>query len=134
MPSANLDFVRSIYAAWQRGDWTSVEWADPAIELVLADGPDPGSFTGVDEMAEAWRSRASAWEGVRFAPDEFREIDDERVLVFARRGGRGKTSGVDLTKMRTRAAHLFHVRAGKVTKIVVYLNPDRALADLGLST
>jgi hypothetical protein len=51
--SANLELVRSIFEAWGRGDFASVEWADPQLEMVLADGPDPGSFKGLANVAEA---------------------------------------------------------------------------------
>ena len=65
--------------------------------------------------------------------DEYRELDDERVLVLIHWGGRGKTSGLEIEQMRTKGAQLFHVRGGKVTRFVTYWDGERALADLGLA-
>ena len=46
--------------------------------------------------------------------------------------GRGKTSGLELSQIRTQGAHLFHIRDGKVTRLVLYWDRDLVLADLGL--
>jgi ketosteroid isomerase-like protein len=125
--------VRSIYAEWGRGDYSSTYWADPEIEYVHADGPAPGSWKGLAEMAEGWRGFLSVWEDVRADAEEYRELDSERVLVLFLMGGRGKTSGLETAQLRTRGANLFHVRGGKVTRLVLYFDRERALAELGLA-
>ena len=126
--SENLDLVRSIYADWERGDFTDATWADPEIEFELADGPEPGSVTGVAEMARSWSHRLGVWEGFHTLPDDYREVDDERVLALYRFSGRGKASGLDLGPMGMEGACIFHIRDGKVTRLVVYV--DRALTGL----
>ena len=131
--SENLDLVRSIVADWERGDFTSAEWADDKIEFVLPDGPDPGSWTGIAAMGDAWGRRISTAESFRIEAEEFRELDDERVLVLTPVGGRSKTTGLDLEQMSRKGATLFHIRNGKVTRLVPYFDRDRALADLGLA-
>jgi ketosteroid isomerase-like protein len=133
MASANLDLVQSIRAAWERGDFSSAEWAHPEIEYLIAGGPSPGKWMGLAGMAEGFRSITGAWEGFHVEAEEFREPDGQRVLVLIHASGRGKASGVSLGQMRSKGAELFHVRGGKVTRLVIYLNRERALADLGLS-
>jgi ketosteroid isomerase-like protein len=130
--SANLDLVRSICAAWESGDFSSTEWADPDIEFVIADGPEPGLWTGRAGMAERMRDWLSVWQDWRSEADEFRELDDERVLVLLQFSGRGKTSGLAVGQIRAEVAHLFHLRVGKVTRSVIYFNRENAFADLGL--
>ncbi len=133
MASTNLDLVRSICAAWERGDYGSAEWAHPEIESVIADGPAPGTWTGLAGMAEGFRDFLSAWQQVHHEVDEYRELDGERVLVLTQFSARGKTSGVELGQIRTEAAMVFDVRGGKVTRLVLYLDRDHAFADLGLA-
>ena len=132
MSQENLELVRSIFAAWERGDYSSAEWAHPEIEFVAADGPTPGSWTGVAAMAEAWRETLSAFEELLSEADEYRALDDERVLVLMHFSGRGKTSGLEVGDIHMKGANLFHVRDGKVSRLVTYWDRERAFADLGL--
>jgi len=129
----NLDLVRSIYAAWERGDYSSTDWAHPEIEFVIADGPDPGTWTGLTGLAQGSRDFLSAWEDARAEADELRELDDEHVLVLVRYSGRGKRSGLDLRPMQPKGTWLFRLRDGKVTRLVRYWDREHAFADLGLA-
>ncbi len=129
--SENADLVRSIYANWERGDFKSLEWTDPEFEIVAADGPETGS-TGLAGTVAGIREFLSAWEDFRITAEEYRELDDGRILVLDRRSGRSKATGLDLATMHTQGARVFEIREGKVTKLVLYLDRERAFADLGL--
>jgi ketosteroid isomerase-like protein len=128
--SENLDLVRSIYATWGRGDFSSTEWADPGIQFEIVGGPDPGRWTGVVGMTRGWRQWLGAWDDYKAEADEYRELDGELVLVFGRMKGRGKSSGVDV---ETEFGNLLDLRDGKVVRLCLYSNCEQALADLGLA-
>jgi ketosteroid isomerase-like protein len=129
--SANLDLVRSIYAAIGRGDFGSAEWADPDIEYVMVDGLSPDTFTGLAGLAEAARTIFRDIEDFRTEAEGCRELDGDRVLVLTRVLGRGKLSGVPVSG---RGAEVFEVHDGKVIRIVVYNDRERAFANLGLTS
>ena len=133
MSKENVEIVRSIYGAWERGDFRSVEWADPEIEFAIADGPAPSSSTGLAGMSEGWRNFLSTWQEWRTEADEYLDVDGERVLVLARFGGRGKVSGLELGKDWAKGASLFHLREGRVTRLVLYFDAGQALEAVGLS-
>jgi len=103
MPSSNLDLVRSIYAAWERGHFSSVEWAHPAI-VFESIGFDSTTSTGVAEMGQRWREWVSTWEDYRSEAEAFAS----------------SVTGV------------FEVRDGKVTRLALYWERADALAELGL--
>jgi ketosteroid isomerase-like protein len=130
MAAGSLELVRSIYAAWERGDHRSAEWAHAQAEFVVVGLPEPSSRMGLAAAAPAVEGFLSFWDNYRVEAEEYRELDDERVLVLGRVSGRGKSSGVEVAQRR---ASLFHVRDGKVTKLVTYWDPSVALAELGLA-
>jgi ketosteroid isomerase-like protein len=131
--SENLDLVRLIYADWERGKFGVVGWANPDIEFVFDGGPSPGTWTGLAGTAEAMRDFISAWSDFQVKAEEYRELDDERVLVLSKLGGSGKTSKLSLGQMRSDKCELFQMRSGKVVRLVIYWDRDRALANLGLA-
>jgi hypothetical protein len=99
--SANLDLARSICAAWERGDFSSAEWANPEIEWVIVGGREPGSWTGRAGMAQGGRAGLDAWQDVRAEVHGYREPDGERVLAFLRMIARRKASGLQLGEVQS---------------------------------
>jgi ketosteroid isomerase-like protein len=126
-----VELVRSIFADWERGDFSWADWAHPEAEFVWVGGSIPGTFRGRAEVSKTFAERMSAWEDPRIEANEYRELDDERVFVFFSLSGGGKASGFDLGELRRQYASVLHVRDGKVTRVVTCWDRDRALADLG---
>jgi len=83
-------------------------------------------------MAEGFRSSMGVFRDVQAEVEQYRELDAARVLVLELRRARGKASGLELRRMRSEGAVLFHLRDGRVARLVFYWDRDRALADLGL--
>jgi ketosteroid isomerase-like protein len=130
---ANLELVRSICAAHERGDFSSADWADPDIEYAVVGGPDSGVWKGRAAMAKAWGEVLAAYTDISIVVEEIRQLDDERVLVLSAFAGRGKASGIDASKgIQNAGATLWQIRNGKVVRHGFYFDRDRALADLGL--
>jgi ketosteroid isomerase-like protein len=133
--SENLDLVRSIYADWERGSWSSADWADPEITLVIVDEPGARETKGIAAMGAAWREFLSIWEGYRIEAREYRELGEGRVLVLLQAFGRSRAAGVDLKDVTQghRGANVFEIRDGKVIRLDAYFDERAALANLGLA-
>jgi ketosteroid isomerase-like protein len=78
--SENLELVRSIYGHWERGDFARADGLHPDLVWSYVGGPDPSNGTGLAGMA-AHRGWLTAWERWHVVATEYRELDDDRVLV-----------------------------------------------------
>ena len=83
-------------------------------------------------MAATWPEGLRAFDELRVEADEYRALDDERVLALVHFSGRGKTSGLEVADIQMKGANLVHVRGGVVTRLVLYWDRKRAFADFGL--
>jgi ketosteroid isomerase-like protein len=130
MSEENVEIAREIYRGWERGDFSSTQWADPEIEFHLRGGPDEAVHHGVEAMRRAWREWLSAWNDFKTEPQKFFDLGDE-VLVLAEFHGRGKASGVPTETMS--GGCLFSFRDGRVLRLTTFTDRAEALEAAGLS-
>jgi ketosteroid isomerase-like protein len=129
MSEENVEIVRSILADWARGDYSSVDWADPHIEFLAA--ADPFETRGRDALGRRWREFLKEWDHFATTPERFIDAGDDGVLVFVRFEGRGRASGIPTTGFA--GGQLFTLRGGKVVRLVLYTDTEKALEAAGLS-
>jgi ketosteroid isomerase-like protein len=131
MTAANVDLVRAIYESWEQRDFSRTsEWAHPEIECVSFGGPVTGAYTGTAAIEEGWRALLDTVDEPRPQAQEYRDVDEERILVLGCLRGREKGSGAEVEQLR---ANLFRIRDGKVVRLIFYWDRGRAFADLGLT-
>ena len=88
--SENLDLVRSICADWESGDFSRIDWADPDIEFAWPEGLDASwGGHGRRALAEGWGTTLAAFDDLTVTAEEYRELDDERIVVLHRFRARG---------------------------------------------
>jgi ketosteroid isomerase-like protein len=131
MSESNVEIVRAGLDAWNRRDITAVvEVLHEDAELLPMRAVFEGSvYRGAEGFKAFLKDMNEEWEGFHIEPDEFREIDDQRVLVLGRLLGRGKASGMDF---EAPAAWVCELRDGKVAKVQFYAHEEAARDELGL--
>ena len=131
MSQENVEVVRQLFDAWNRGDYAAASaLVDPAISVEsLLDGPMAGRYDGA-ERAARWLS--DFWGNFGEFHTEIGEYmtrgDD--VVIAAHHYGRGKSSGVEVQMDNWQ---IFTVRGEKIVRYRLYTTKQEALEAAGLS-
>jgi ketosteroid isomerase-like protein len=115
MSNTNVELIKSLYAAFGRGDIGAIISAlSPDVDWSLngrrADYPLLGTWKGPNEVQRFFQGIAEHQETVEFSPREFFAADD-RVFVLGRYAWKLRKNG------RTAASewvHIFTIRGGKI--------------------
>jgi SnoaL-like protein len=132
-PGTDLELVRSIYAEWERGDFSQTDWADPEIEVEVFDGLTTRTTRGIEEMGRSWGEFLDAWDHLSVEVEEIREVGGNRFLALITNRGRGRISGLAVDEVRVPSANLLWLKDGKVTRLLVHVGRERIFAELGLA-
>jgi ketosteroid isomerase-like protein len=131
MSQENVDTVRRIYRAWERdGSPVSSGLLDPGVEWVNPpEAVEPGTRHGIEAFAEAARTVADTFAGVRVEIEQIMDAGD-RVVVVATLHGRGRGSGADVERKQ---GYVWTIRNGKALRFEWFNSPADALEAAGLS-
>ena len=128
MSERNVEAVKRIFTAWQRGDFTSTDWADPEIEFSVP-GPEPAEH-GIEAMGRAWANWLRAFKGFKVEALAYHEAGDKVVVEQVFRG-EGRGSGISLEEIS--GAATLTLRDGKVIRFTGHTSIEAALADAGIT-
>ena len=128
MSQENVEVVRSIFAQWAEGDFSSADWADPEIEF--RNIVQRAEAHGVAAMAKQWREWLTAFEHFSSHPEKYLDAGDS-VLVMTRFLGTGKGSDAPISDFQ--GACLFTLRGGRVVRLLLFTDRHKALEAAGLS-
>ncbi len=121
---SHVNFVRSVYAAFGRGDVPTVLGAfDPKIEWREAEGnpyqPSGAPWIGPDAVLKNLFMRLGAdWDGFTVHPKDFHDAGNT-IVVEGRYTGKHKTTGKSLD---TQICHIWKIRDGKLASFQQFAN------------
>jgi uncharacterized protein len=133
MSEENVEIVRGVYDAWQRGDFEAalepfhedVEWFGPPDISRAGGGGVERGHEGVRRSVGRWMG---TWVAHRF---ELRELIDfgAEVLAEGWQQGRGRGSGVEVSE---EIFSVWTLQAGKIVRQRMFRDRAQALAAAGL--
>jgi ketosteroid isomerase-like protein len=128
--SQNVEALRAIYAEWGRGNWKPrFEVYDDEMEWGWSsEFPSAGVTRDPVERSSRLREWLSPWEDWRCEAEDYLQHGDY-VVALTRYRGRGKGSGATVD---TRGAHVWKFRDGKVIRLEVFADRERAIESIGV--
>ena len=137
MSEENVELVRALTEAWQRGDQEQtfdfvaedVEWDATGVRELIPD--IAGTYHGHDGIRAYWRRWLSAWRDLRFEIQDVLDAGDDVVLLVRNQRQWGRHSGI-ATEMPAYGI-VFTIRDGKVVRWRVFPDQQAALEAAGLS-
>jgi ketosteroid isomerase-like protein len=139
MSQENVEFVEGLFAGAAGMDKQALlaalpevipQACDPDVEWVedpqRADGRIYRGHDGVRQSFERWLEQ---WDEFGSEAERFIDCGDD-VLVVAREGGRGRTSGASVS---SRSYSIWTIRAGKIVRYREFYDEQTALKAVGLA-
>ena len=132
MSQENVEIVRRGYEALAKGR-VDLETLDPEIEWRgPREFPDLAQpHYGHEGVMQYMAKLGEVFDDYRVVAEEFMEVGEDQVLVFAREGGRGKGSGLEVETNPT--VHVYTLRDGKAVRMQSYWERSEAIEAVGLS-
>jgi uncharacterized protein len=125
MTGRNIEVVRAVIAAFNRADYAAaLELCDPQVEFDWSQRLlDPEILHGREGVRRFFGDTAELFDEIRIEEEEMIDLGDE-VLMVGNAHFKGHTSGASV---EARAANLWTVRDGKVTRFRFFQNKEDAL-------
>jgi ketosteroid isomerase-like protein len=124
MSQANVEIVRSIYAAWNEGRSAS-DFIDADIEYVNPHyAVEPGIIRGRASFARI----RDAYDDVKVAPRRFLDAGDH-VVVLAEITGKSRGAGVPV---RLKQGYVWTIHDGRAVRFHWFNSENEALEAVGL--
>ena len=117
---------------FNRGEWDEVfeHWFHPDIEWSDPPGfPGAGVHRGRAAVEARFKELEEMLEGFSVQPQALYDAGD-RVVSFVRTGGRGRSSGIEVSRP---VAWVLTVGGGRIVSVVGYEDRDEALVAAGLA-
>src|SRR5262249_45370158 len=129
MKSANVTFVESLYAAFQRGDIAAIiAGLSPDVQWEMVGRPNDyarfGPRKGVAAVQTFFQILAENEDFTEFQPKEI-YADGDKVFVFGRLALTFKKTD---RKVATDWAHIFTIKGGKVAEFKEFLDTAQFVA------
>jgi ketosteroid isomerase-like protein len=129
MSQENVEIVRRVIEAAQRGDWdAAIAEYDEAVVLDQSRMPGGGIYYGREGVRDFYVSWVGAWDDFRIKLERVEGVGN-RVVDINEVSGTGKGSGAPV-KMRT--GNVWTLNHGRVVRHVGYPDAAEALEAAGL--